>query len=585
MKHIPYLCNDINEFFHVVDGFADMLPSFGEYSCVLATVFVDIKLKEEAARIIAKMKDTLPEVKLIGGTVSANITAGVISYYGISVTFSVFNNSSVDVLPVYWNDEDSKQIGSDFLKRLSRMKHLVAVGMYTSGFTLNVVPFFNELSKLPSDIIFFGGIVDDGTVKGQGFVFTNDDIIKYGHVMVVFKGSSLIANVGYTSGWRPLGKTMRVTGLSNSNTISEIDGVPVRQIYEKYLGISKWDDIFLREAVVFPFAVQRSSTPLARLPRTVADDGSATYGADFVLGEKVRLCYGDPEFIIYEARRLQQDMVRFQPEGVFAVSCWARQVLLHKDVNQELEACRKSAPSTGVYALGEYIRTIDGGIFLNNMCLSIIGLREGGISTNFYESIPMKPIRLERRNGIVSHLMHFVQAVSSELEDSNRRLKDMARIDFLTSLMNRGELEATLANALYDGHMNNTHTAVLMLDIDNFKQINDTFGHDVGDQVLRSVAEVIKQNIRTTDKAGRWGGDEFIIIFSRTNISGAKNIATRIREKIMNKSFACDGCHITVSIGITEVRKEDTVMSMFQRVDTAMYNSKRQNGKNSITVS
>jgi len=584
MKHIPYLCDDINEFVRIVDEFANMLPGLGKYSSVLATIFVDIKRKKDAPRVISKMRETLPNVKIIGGTVSANITAGVINYYGISVTFSVFEESTVEVLPVYWDDNNSEEIGKELLNRLSHTEQLVAIGMYTSGFVLDVVPFFKELSQLPSDIIFFGGVVDDGTVDGQGFVFTDNDIIYRGHVMMVLKGRSLQVNVGYSSGWRPLGKVMTVTRLKDQHTICEIDDIPVKFIYEKYLGMSKWDEDFLQEAVIFPFSVMRNGTSLARLPRTVSADGSACYGADFILGDKVRLCYGDPEVIIYEARCLQQDMTRFQPEGCFAVSCWARQALLHKDVNQELEACRKTAPSTGIYALGEYTRSQSGDIFINNMCLSIIGLREGGAITSFYESKTMEPIRLERRNGILSHLMHFVQAVSSELEESNRRLKALANTDFLTNLMNRGELETEMENVIYDGKFSESTSTVLMLDIDNFKQINDTFGHDVGDQVLKSVAEIIRQNIRTSDRAGRWGGDEFIIIFNRTDIEEARHIAVRIREKIMNMAMEYDTCHITVSIGITEVTKDDTVLSMFQRVDTAMYKSKNQNGKNSITV-
>ena len=172
MKHIPYLCNDLNEFSRIVDEFANMLPELGKCSCVLATIFVDIKLRKKARQIINKLRGALPKVKIIGGTVSANITAGVINYYGISVTFSVFEESMVEVLPVYWDDDESGKIGREITGRLMRMEQLVAIGMYSSGYAINIVPFFKELSQLPSDIIFFGGVADDGTADGQGFVFT-----------------------------------------------------------------------------------------------------------------------------------------------------------------------------------------------------------------------------------------------------------------------------------------------------------------------------------------------------------------------------------------------------------------------------
>ncbi|WP_297966076.1 diguanylate cyclase [uncultured Anaerovibrio sp.] len=584
MKHIPYLCDDINAFYKVVDEFADTLPEYGDYSCILATIFVDIKLKGDTPMLLAKLKEVLPDVKVIGGTAHASITEGEINYYGISVTFSVFSSSTVEVLPVHWEDEHSKQIGEALYRKLIDMRQLVAVGMYSSGYALNMVPFFNILSQLPTDIIFFGGIVVDGTVGVNGFVFTSDEVIERGHVVVAFKGKSLQAHIGYGSGWRPLGKVMRITRLNDANTVSEIDNVPVREIYERYLGISQWDESFIKEAVVFPFSLSRGGMLLSRLPRSLCDDGSACYGADFVLGEKVRLCYGDPDFVIYEARALLEDMVRFQPEGVFAVSCWARQVLLHKNVNEELEACRKSAASTGIYAWGEYVRSLDGGIYMNNMCLSIIGLREGGITTSFYESKSMPTVRLERRSGIVGHLMHFVQAVSSELEESNKRLHDIAKIDFLTNLLNRGELESEMKNSLYDFQLSDGSMTLLMLDIDNFKGINDTLGHDIGDSVLKSVAALIKQNIRSTDIAGRWGGDEFIIVFNNCDVRVAENVAERIRSKIMGLASKLNVDNVTVSIGITAATKKDTLISLFQRVDAAMYKSKIQGGKNCITV-
>ncbi|MCR5176364.1 MAG: GGDEF domain-containing protein [Anaerovibrio sp.] len=584
MEHIPYLCEDVNEFNLLVDEFTRILPNFGHYSSILATVFVDVKIKKDTPLLVKKLKSVLPDAKIIGGTVSANITAGVINYYGISVTFSVFKFAQVDVMPLIWEDSESRQIGKNFLEILMHTGEVAAIEMLTSGYSLEMVPFFEELSKIPSDIVFFGGVVDDGTVSGQGFVFTGDETIYRGHVVAVFKGESLHVNVGYGSGWRPLGKTMTVTKMKGFHTICEIDDIPVKNIYEKYLGTSRWDEDFLRESVVFPFSVMRNGTSLSRLPRMVETDGSASYGADFKVGDKVRLCYGNPDIIIYEARNLQQDMIRFSPEGMFAVSCWARKQILHKDVNQELEACRKSAPSTGVYAFGEYIRSNTGEIFLNNMCLSIIGMREGPVVLKPMDEIKLEPVKLERTNSVLSHMMHFVQAVSSELEESNRQLRSLAQTDFLTNLMNRGELEAEMENSLYEGKFGVRITTVLMMDIDNFKQINDTYGHDIGDSVLKSVAEIIKQSIRSTDRAGRWGGDEFIIVFNNAGADAARNVAVRIRDRIMKMDLQVVEYIITVSIGITEAVTDDTVLTLFQRVDSALYKSKKQNGKNSITI-
>ncbi len=585
MKHIPYLCEDVQSFFNKVDEFSSQLAGMGEYSCVLVTIYANIHLKDKVPDLIQKVREVLPEAKIAGGTASAMITAGVINYYGISLTFSVFKEGQIEVFPVFWDDDKSKEIGVETLEKLTKVDNLAAVEMLTAGYAINTMPFFEEISKLPPEVVFFGGVVDDGTTPaGQGFVFTGDDVIHRGHVMVAFNGKSLNVHVGYGSGWKPLGKTMTVTRLDNYHTICEIDDVPVRTIYEKYLGITNWNDEFLSEAVAFPFSIIRNGAFLSRLPRRLDKDGSASYGADFVVGDMIRLCYGDPAVIIQEARNIQMEMIRFNPEGIFAVSCWARNIHLHKDVNQELEACRKGVPSTGIYASGEYMRTPGGDIYLNNMCLSIIGFREGGHEVISSNDESMQPIRLEHQNSVLSHMMHFVQAVSNELEESNRRLYDIAKIDFLTNLLNRGELESEMANSLYRCQLSGNSVSIMMLDIDNFKSINDTLGHGTGDEVLKSVADLIKQNIRATDRAGRWGGDEFIIVFNNCNVDVAANVAERIRSKIMGLTSQFKVKNVTVSIGITAAAKDDTILSLFQRVDAAMYKSKNQGGKNCVTV-
>lgn len=585
MKHIPYLCEDVQSFFDKVDEFSGQLAGMEEFSCVLVTIYASIHLKDKVPDLILKVREVLPEAKIAGGTASAMITAGVINYYGISLTFSVFSEGQAEVFPVFWDDDKSKEIGEETLKRLVKVENLAAVEMLTSGYAINAMPFFEELSKLSPEVVFFGGVVDDGTTPaGQGFVFTGDDVIYRGHVMVAFSGSTLNVHVGYSSGWKPLGKTMTVTRLSNYHTICEIDDVPVRTIYDKYLGISSWNEEFLSESLAFPFSIIRNGAFLSRLPRRLDSDGSASYGADFYVGDKVRLCYGDPAVIIQEARNIQLEVIKFNPEGLFAVSCWARKIHLHKDVNQELETCRKGVPSTGLYAFGEYMRTQMGDIYLNNMCLSIIGFREGAHEVVSSGDESLQPIRLEHQNSVLSHMMHFVQAVSNELEESNRRLYDIAKIDFLTNLLNRGELESEMANSLYRCQLSGNSLSIMMLDIDNFKSINDTLGHDTGDEVLKGVADLIKQNIRSTDKAGRWGGDEFIIVFNNCDVAVATSVAERIRNKIMGLAALFKVENVTVSIGITAAKKDDTILSLFQRVDAAMYKSKHQAGKNCVTV-
>lgn len=119
-----------------------------------------------------------------------------------------------------------------------------------------------------------------------------------------------------------------------------------------------------------------------------------------------------------------------------------------------------------------------------------------------------------------------------------------------------------------------------MYDIDNFKKINDTYGHDFGDEVIKAIAGVSKKEVRYKGKAFRYGGEEFILILKNINEKQALRIAENIREAVENLSFS-NQYKVTISVGITVVEHNKDVT--FKKVDKKLYTSKK-NGKNKITV-
>ena len=185
----------------------------------------------------------------------------------------------------------------------------------------------------------------------------------------------------------------------------------------------------------------------------------------------------------------------------------------------------------------------------------------------------------------MARLVHFIETTTQELEDSNRQLAHLARIDRLTGLFNRGETELTLKNMLEQAHKYHEPLSVLMMDVDDFKTINDSYGHAVGDETLKTIASVIKKNTRRgTDVPGRWGGDEFFIIFAGIVSDKARDIAERIGRSIENKSILPDGSKVTVSIGVVTAASDDTPDSLFRRADAALYDAKLIRGKNNVVV-
>jgi diguanylate cyclase (GGDEF)-like protein len=161
------------------------------------------------------------------------------------------------------------------------------------------------------------------------------------------------------------------------------------------------------------------------------------------------------------------------------------------------------------------------------------------------------------------------------------RLDEISNKDVLTGLDNRRRLEEILDVELYRAKRYKESLTTILLDIDNFKSVNDTFGHSVGDAVLRELAFVVRDNIRTSDYFCRWGGEEFQIVSPETSKEGALILAEKLREIIEAKDFA-QGVGITASFGVTEFNPlSDDKYSMFDRVDAAMYIAKAK-GRNKV---
>jgi len=125
--------------------------------------------------------------------------------------------------------------------------------------------------------------------------------------------------------------------------------------------------------------------------------------------------------------------------------------------------------------------------------------------------------------------------------------------------------------------------SVMMLDLDHFKKINDTYGHLCGDLVLKKVSELIFNSLRHSDIFSRFGGEEFLIILPNTNIAGALKLAERIKKRVEETIFKCQGktIPVTISIGVTGVALNDSVYSLLERADEALYEAKRK-GRNRV---
>ncbi len=155
-----------------------------------------------------------------------------------------------------------------------------------------------------------------------------------------------------------------------------------------------------------------------------------------------------------------------------------------------------------------------------------------------------------------------------------------ATTDKLTQIYNRRKLEEIAQYEIERAKRYNIPLSFIMLDLDDFKQVNDTYGHQTGDRVLRTVSDIIMSNIRASDTAGRWGGEEFMILVPETALDNARELAEKIRNLIASYPFELSR-PITISLGLAQLLRGDTFDSFIRRVDDALYRAKRQ-GKNRV---
>ncbi len=176
------------------------------------------------------------------------------------------------------------------------------------------------------------------------------------------------------------------------------------------------------------------------------------------------------------------------------------------------------------------------------------------------------------------HVHLRLKALQDELRRKNKRLEEMSRADALTGLSNRRHFRETLAAELARSKRFDLPLSLILLDVDHFKQINDRYGHQAGDEALLSVASVLQRMLRRCDHAARYGGEEFAMILPQTGLEGAQAVAERCRRAVGAAGINTPSgvVRLTVSLGIADYPHEsaDSVDELIRRADEALYRAK-----------
>lgn len=193
---------------------------------------------------------------------------------------------------------------------------------------------------------------------------------------------------------------------------------------------------------------------------------------------------------------------------------------------------------------------------------------------------------VESKNEVIRRLSESEKALKELMEELNRKnriLNEIAEKDPLTGIFNRYRFDQKMIEESERSRRYYFPLSVVLFDIDDFKRVNDTFGHLTGDRILVRIADTVSELLRGQDVFARWGGEEFVVLMPQASLSAAAKAAERIRKALEAIRYDELDCAVTVSLGVTEFMHGETTESFFERLDCALYQSKSE-GKNRVTA-
>lgn len=224
------------------------------------------------------------------------------------------------------------------------------------------------------------------------------------------------------------------------------------------------------------------------------------------------------------------------------------------------------------------------------LCLYFVLRHHQALLVNFVFLLGMAPLSVKAVGDYESYrvivtmaLSGFVAYIFAYIVESQRQfLEEQAITDVLTGVYNRRHLHTRMKELISERSRHGHQLAQILFDIDNFKEINDEFGHDYGDKVLANTVQTIRSRIRLTDQVFRHGGDEFVILLPATGLNEAQKIAEDIRKLVVD-SEANEYGSASISCGVCEYQEDESLRSWVHRSDLAMYNAKKS-GRNQVQL-
>lgn len=556
----------------------------------LVQIFSGLCKKKEIVQIQNILKERYPSLNYIGSTTSGEIYEGVTTENEIIISILNFEHTTTQYF--YAKEESDFQTGVCLANTLFK-ENTKAMILFIDGLDSNGNDIIDGISSVNSNIPIAGGLAGDNGDFKETFVFDKNNIYKKGVVAVALNSDKLNVFTDYQLNWQPIGHTMTVTK-AKKNHLYELNHTPASEVYKKYLG-EKIGNNLPFSATEFPLLKlhDESDFQVCRTFINKFDDGSLITIGNLEEGDKVRFAFGNVDLILNNTKKNILEYENFEPEVIYTYSCTARKAFLQSQIDIELNPLNTIAPTYGFFTYGEVFHKNNKNSLLN-VSLTILAFSE---KTNKINTKSKKKIIDEKlEKNIISNKHYLVldaltnlsNKVIEELEEVHKKLKEEANKDYLTNLYNKRYFDEVSHNLIEIAKRQNSPISVIMIDIDFFKNINDTYGHIVGDEVIKNIASLLIKNTRKSDIVSRFGGEEFAILLPNTNKKDAKEIAEKLRNIIEEHIIILENTKeikLTISLGVCQMnlKCDENISKVIDNADIALYQAKKQ-GRNKVII-
>lgn len=555
-------------------------------SHIISQIVFQVYSVELENSVFTKLSDAideiLPDALYLGCSTFGNIIDGRMSESDIIVVCTVFEYPSTKIKLLQY-DLNDKELEEKLLAEVNNNKWVKAVDFLVTMRGRSMTALCERMSEINKDIAIFGGGAfapdinsEEACVFSKCAGYSNNGI-----VFILLGGEDLHIDSMYITGWKPLGRVFKVTSAEGS-VLKTLDDKPAYDAYYKYLHINN-DENFFANTLEFPFLYKHNGIDILRAPVSSNADGSLVMTSDMHEDANARIAYGDPWTILESVHRGGERVRKFQPEVIHIYSCAARKTFWGNE-----EACKETlpfqsiAPTSGFFTSGEFLRT-DKYLNQHNVTLVIVSMREGE-KPHEQEHFVMQEESFSGKVSMINRLATFIEAATEELEEANRKLALSVVTDGMTHLLNRSEINRLIKEAVNHICSDDENICLVMMDIDDFKNVNDTYGHKEGDNVIIALSDILRDISDNSENiySGRWGGEEFMLLMKDCSNEQAADIAENIRKSFAETRFE-KANNKTVSIGVTSIRSGETPDAACIRVDNALYEAK-ESGKNKVVV-